>query len=412
MSAMCLSRSHCWLVSALIKRGPIYARVHEFWMKYSSSNQLAVSCMLMRGGTSKAAFFEANDLPRNDSERDALILAAMGFPDVRQIDGIGGGTSLTTKVAIVKLSERENCDVDYLFGQVVPDESRIDYSPTCGNILAAVGPYAIERGLIDAKDGETRVRIHMCNTGARCVATVRSTRRHGVCYEGEARISGVPGTSAPIYLTFDNTVGATCGSLFPTGNRRDIFAGTEVTCIDNGMPVVLVRAGDVGITGYESPAELDANIALKQRIEDIRRQAGVAMGLGDVTQQVIPKVTLIAAPCDGGSIATRTFIPRKCHDAIGVLGAVSVASAMLYADTVTHGVAEIIDEGSNVDVSIEHPSGDFGVRLGRDSQTGALVHAAIMRTARALFRGDVMIPSSCAVDAPCNVAGEGCDASQ
>lgn len=362
-------------------------------MTPSRSDQRLVPCMLMRGGTSKAAFFEADDLPSDEAERDVLILHAMGYPDTRQIDGIGGGTPLTTKVAIVTPSEREDCDVDYLFGQVVPVESRIDYSPTCGNILAAVGPYAIERGWVGAQEGETQVRILMRNTGSRCVATVRSTRRRGVCYDGEATISGVPAASAPIYLAFDNTVGATCGSLFPTGNCRDVLAGTEVTCIDNGMPVVLVRAADVGITGYESPAELDTHDALKQRIETIRRVAGMAMGLGDVAQQVIPKLMLIAAPRDGGSVSTRTFIPRQCHDAIGVLGAVSVASALLYADAVTHEVARHVGSGPIVDVSIEHPSGDFGVRLMRDIQTGELTQALLMRTARALFRGAVMVPA-------------------
>ena len=356
------------------------------------NDQQAISCMLMRGGTSKAAFFSAADLPSNEGERDTAILAAMGYPDVRQIDGIGGGTPLTTKVAIVSPSARDDCDVDYLFGQVVPAESRIDYSPTCGNILAAVGPYAIEQGWVAPNDDATPVRIFMRNTGSRCVATITTAEAIGVIYAGNAKISGVPGTAAPIYLTFDDTIGSTCGRLFPTGHHRDVFGGAEATCIDNGMPVVILKAVDFAISGYESPAALDANEALKQRIEAVRLEAGAAMGLGDVSQRVVPKVTLITPPREGGSLCTRTFIPKTCHDAIGVLGAVSVASAMLYPDAITGDVAQNIVDAAVIEVSIEHPSGDFGVRLTRDAATGELTGASLMRTARALFRGDVQIP--------------------
>lgn len=363
----------------------------------SCGDQWTIPCVLMRGGTSKAAFFMAADLPANEKERDALILRAMGYPDTRQIDGIGGGTSLTTKVAIVSKSERTDCDIDYLFGQVVPAETRIDYSPTCGNILAAVGPYAIDQGWVDARDGETRVRIFMRNTRSRCVAAVRTLNGVGVAYAGHEKISGVPGTAAPIYLSFDNTVGSTCGSLFPTARHRDSFAGIEATCIDNGMPVVIVKASDFGISGYEEPAELDANETLKANIERVRIAAGAAMGLGDVSQRVIPKITLIAPARDGGSLCTRTFIPKKCHDAIGVLGAVSVASAMLYADAVTRDVVDAVTDTAITDVSIEHPTGDFGVRLARDMQSGELIGASLVRTARALFRGEVLIPSSEAI---------------
>lgn len=368
-------------------------------------DQIAVPCTLMRGGTSKAAFFRANDLPPAGAERDAWLLAAMGHPDTRQIDGIGGGTALTTKLAIVSPSQRGDSDVDYLFGQVVPAEDRIDYAPTCGNILAAVGPFALEQGWVPARDGETPVRIFMQNTGARCTATL-ATRDGGPVYAGSARISGVPGTAAPVYLRFHDILGSTCGSLFPSGRPRDVCDGIEVTCIDHGMPVVLLRARDLGLRGDEAPAELDARAELKLRIEAIRRQAGRLMGLGDVADKVIPKVTLLSPPQTGGHCSTRSFIPHTCHDAIGVLGAVSVASAMLYPDTVAHGYCP--GDGM-LDVVIEHPSGSFEVRLIR-SASGSLEGAALLRTARALFRGNVLVPCRAAAMAafPTTPLSESC----
>jgi len=362
------------------------------------TDQTAVPCTLMRGGTSKAAFFRAADLPPAGPDRDALLLAAMGHPDVRQIDGIGGGTSLTTKVAIVSPSQRDDCDVDYLFAQVVPAESRVDYAPTCGNSLAAVGPFAIEQGWVAASGTQTTVRIHMCNTQARCTATV-PTRDGAVSHAGHAHISGVPGTAAPIYLRFQDILGSTCGSLFPSGHQHDTCDGIDVTCIDHGMPVVLMRAQDLGIRGDESPAELDAQTELKRRIETIRRQAGRLMGLGDVADKVIPKVTLLSPPRNAGHCSTRTFIPHKCHDAIGVLGAVSVASATLYPDTVAQAFRPVGD-GPVLDVAIEHPTGVFDVRLFRSATDASLEGAALMRTARALFHGHVLVPRQAAPAAP------------
>jgi len=359
-------------------------------MLASLSHQTGIPCTLMRGGTSKAAFFDAADLPPPGAARDTLLLAAMGYPDTRQIDGIGGGTSLTTKLAIVSPSKDGDNDVDYLFGQVVPTEGRIDYAPTCGNILSAVGPYAIEKGWVAAKADETPVRIFMVNTQARCTATVTTTDG-AVVYAGNARISGVPGTAAPIFLHFADILGSSCGSLFPTGRRRDRILDTDVTCIDHGMPVVLIRASDCGITGYEPPAKLDANAALKMQIEAIRVIAGERMGLGDVTDKVVPKVTLVAPPREDGMCCTRTFIPRKCHDAIGVLGAVSVATSALYPDTVTSPFC-VAPSKPVTDLVIEHPTGDFGVRLFRNAASGELAGAALMRTARALFHGQVLVP--------------------
>lgn len=346
--------------------------------------------MVMRGGTSKGAFFLASDLPADRGERDRLILAAMGHGDARQIDGIGGGNPLTTKVAIVSPGASADADVDYLFGQVVAMESRVDYSPTCGNILAGVGPFAIERGIVAARDPETEVRIRMVNTDSYCTAVVR-TPRGAVTYDGDTRISGVPGTAAPVLLRFSDIAGSTCGALLPTGAASDLVDGVRVTCIDNGMPVVLIRAEDLGVTGYEAPAALDANAALKERIERIRRQAGPLMKLGDVAAKVVPKVTLVAKARDGGVIHTRTFIPRVCHEAIGVLGAVSVASACAIEGSVAADLAGASHRREQ-DLSVEHPSGEFTVRLTLGDRVGEFTSAALVRTVRALFRGRVLVP--------------------
>src|SRR5579863_7949226 len=307
--------------------------------------QTRIRCMMMRGGTSKGAFFLASDLPDDPAVRDRVLLAVMGSPDRRQIDGIGGADPLTSKVAIVSPSTRDDADVDYLFAQVVVDEARVDYGQNCGNMLAAVGPFAIERGLMPARevttDGTTDVVIHMVNSGQIAVASV-PTAGGFVIYEGEARIDGVPGTAAAIPLAFRDTAGSSCGALLPTGQLRDSIDGIEVTCIDNGMPLVLIRASDVGRTAYESREALDADTELKARIEAIRLQAGPLMNLGDVKERTVPKICLIAPPREperGGTLSTRSFIPHRCHASIGVLGAVSVASAAVMAGTVCDGIA-------------------------------------------------------------------------
>ena len=351
-------------------------------------------CTLMRGGTSKGAYFLAADLPTDPAARDALILAAMGHGEPRQVDGIGGGTPLTTKVAIVSPARSDAADVDYLFGQVVAAESRIDYAPTCGNILAGVGPFAIEHGLVPARDGQTAVRIRMVNTDSHCTAVIR-TPGGRVQYDGDTAISGVPGTAAPVLLTFSDIAGSSCGALLPTGNVRDVVDGVAVTCIDNGMPVVIMRAADLHVTGYETPQALDADAALKARIEGIRLLAGRLMGLGDVAHKVVPKMSLVAPAVDGGAIHTRTFIPRRCHDAIGVLGAVSVATACVLEGSVAAGLAPRADARER-DLSIEHPSGEFTVRLALGERPGQYDTVALLRTARALFRGRVALPGNLA----------------
>jgi 4-oxalomesaconate tautomerase len=346
----------------------------------------------MRGGTSKGPFFLASDLPPQAAARDKVLLAVMGSPDPRQIDGLGGAEPLTSKVAIVAKSQRPGIDVDFLFAQVLIDQPQVDISPNCGNMLAGVGPFAIERGLVAACDPLTRVSIFMVNTGNLAVATVQ-TPGGEVRYDGATAIAGVPGTAAPIGIEFLNTAGSVCQSLLPTGHARDRVDGIDITCIDNGMPVVVLAAQSLGKTGYEAPRELDADRDFKARLEKLRLAAGALMGLGDVSHKVVPKMTLIAAPQAGGHVCTRTFIPHRCHSAIGVLGAVSVATACVMPGSVAEGIARI-PAGSPSVLSVEHPSGEFTVTLEVSTADGSFSvgRSGILRTARALMRGEVLVP--------------------
>jgi 4-oxalomesaconate tautomerase len=356
--------------------------------------QTAIPCTLMRGGTSKGPFFLASDLPAQARARDQVLLAVMGSPDPRQIDGLGGAEPLTSKVAIVSRSERPGIDVDFLFAQVLIDKPLVDVSPNCGNMLAGVGPFAIERGLVRATDPATRVSIYMVNTGNLALATV-PTPGGEVRYDGTAAIAGVPGTAAPINIDFLDTAGSVCESLLPTRRARDRIDCIDVTCIDNGMPVVVIPARALDKTGYESPPELDADRDFKARLEKLRLAAGVLMGLGDVSHKVVPKMALIAPPQAGGHVCTRSFIPHRCHTAIGVLGAVSVATACVMPGSVAEGIARI-PHGSPRVMSVEHPSGEFTVTLevsgaGENFTVG---RSGILRTARALMRGEVLVPQS------------------
>lgn len=352
--------------------------------------QIRIPCLQMRGGTSKGAYFLAADLPADEAQRDRVLLAAMGSPDPRQIDGIGGADPLTSKVAIVRASERDDADVDYLFAQVLVDEARVDYGQNCGNILASVGPFAIERGLVPVRGAVTPVRIFMQNTGQIAVAQV-PTPDGEVEYAGDTRIDGVPGSAAPLVVEFADVAGSSCGALLPTGNARDVFDGIEVTCIDNGMPVVLLRAEDLGRSGYESREELDADSELKARLESIRLQAGQRMNLGDVSQRNVPKMCLVSAPRHGGALNTRSFIPHRCHASIGVFGAVSAATACLVEGSVTQALAQA-GSGEVRRLSVEHPSGEFSVEI--RLREGQVAGCGLVRTARLLFDGQVCIPRS------------------
>jgi len=351
--------------------------------------------MLMRGGTSKGAVLLASDLPVDTALRDRVLLAIMGSPDLRQIDGVGGAEPLTSKVAIVSGSTRPGIDVDYLFAQVLIDQPLVDVSPNCGNMLAAVGPFAIERGLVVARHPLTKVAIHMVNTGSLAVAQVQTPDAR-VRYDGDTAIAGVPGTAAPVAIDFLDTAGSVCESLLPTGRARDVATGVDVTCVDNGMPVVVITAASMGKTGYESPADLDADLPFKARLESLRLEAGRLMGLGDVTRRVVPKMTLISAPRAGGDVCTRTFIPHRCHAAIGVLGAVSVATACALPGSVAEGIVRL-PAGSPLVLSVEHPSGEFTVTLtvsGCSAADFSVGRSGILRTARALMDGAVLIPHS------------------
>ena len=342
--------------------------------------------MWMRGGTSKGAYFLKDDLPADTAARDAFLLRVMGSPDARQIDGIGGADPLTSKVAVVSQSARPGVDIDYLFLQAFVDQAIVTDAQNCGNILAGIGPFAIERGLIAATGDETRVAIFMVNTGQIAVATV-ATPVGRVTYAGDARIDGVPGTSAAIPLEFRDTAGSSCGALLPTGHAVDVIDGVPVTLIDNGMPCVVMKAADVGATGYESREELDATTELKARIEAIRLKVGPLMNLGDVTGKSVPKMMLVAPPRQGGAVTVRSFIPHRAHASIGVLGAVSVATACLIADTPAAEVA-VISAGARKTLSVEHPTGETTCMIAMAAD-GSVETAAMLRTARKLMDGKV-----------------------
>lgn len=343
-----------------------------------------IACLWMRGGTSKGAYFLKRDLPDNPAERDALLLRIMGSPDPRQIDGIGGGDPLTSKVAILSPSRRADADVDYLFLQVFVDQALVSDAQGCGNILAAVGPAAIERGLVAISGETTPVRIHMLNTGEIATALI-STPGGKVSYEGGAAIDGVPGTHAPVPLMFENIAGSMCGALLPTGNNVDVIDSIDCTLIDNGMPCVIMRASDFGLTGQESRNELEASSELKARLESIRLKAGPMMHLGDVREKSVPKMTLVSEPLCGGAINTRSFIPHRCHATIGVFAAVSVATACLLEGSPAHALAFVPGDGR---FSIEHPSGAAEVLIEQDEQ-GGIASAGTLRTARKLMDGEV-----------------------
>jgi 4-oxalomesaconate tautomerase len=354
--------------------------------------QTAIRCSVLRGGTSKGLFFHAGDLPADVETRDKVLLAAMGSPDEREIDGMGGAHPLTSKVAVVKPSQRDDADVDYLFLQVWPDRAEVSDNQNCGNILAGVGPFAIEEGIVPVAGDLTPVRIWMENTQSLAIAHVQ-TPGGAVRYDGDARIDGVPGTHAPIPVDFLDVAGSTCGALLPTGNAVDEVEGVRVTCIDNGMPVVCLKAEDVGATGYETPAELEAKADVRAKVEAIRRIVGPMMNLGDVEKKTVPKMSLLAPAREGGAVCTRTFIPIRVHDSIGVFGAVSVATACLVPGSVASEVATIGDPGN---IEVEHPTGFFTVTMDVETVDGAVQvkQAALLRTARLLMRGEVLVPGA------------------
>ncbi len=364
--------------------------------------QTAIPCLFMRGGTSRGPFFLEEDLPPDVALRDRVLLSVMGSPHPRQIDGLGGGHPLTSKVGIVRRSRTQGVDLDFLFAQLQPEKETVDTTPNCGNMLAAVVPFALERGLVEPQGDTTTLRVLTRNTDMQCditVCTPGTPDGRRVEYAGDARIDGVPGTSAAVMISFLDTAGSVCSGLLPTGRALDAIdvegvGRVEATCIDNGMPMVLVRAADFGRTGYESVVQLNGDTELKSRLEALRLAAGRAMGLGDVTTKTYPKMCLLATPRTGGAVSTRCFIPHVCHDAIGVLAAVTVATACVLEGSIARAIARVPD-GRVKTVSVEHPSGEFSVELEVDPKNPQnVVRAALLRTARLILRGEVMVPAS------------------
>jgi 4-oxalomesaconate tautomerase len=355
--------------------------------------QTRIPCVIMRGGTSRGPFFLASDLPADVPTRDAVLLAVMGSPHEIQIDGIGGSHSVTSKVAMISKSKRPDADVDYLFAQVQIHEKFVDTKPNCGNMLVAVGPFAIEAGLVPARDGETPVRIYNINTDSLVEAIVQTPGRQ-VEYEGNATIDGVPGTAAPVGINFKSAIGAVTGKMLPTGKPRDVIDGVEVSCVDIAMPIVMMRAADMGKTGHESAVELDSDRALMERMEAIRRKAGALMGMGEVSKNVVPKLALLAKPRGSGNIASRYFVPETCHKSHPVTGTVCIASACAIPGTLAAETAPLSPAPQGI-VRIEHPSGliliDLDAEFGGGRQD--LRRAALIRTARRIFEGYVHVPS-------------------
>jgi len=351
---------------------------------------IRIPCVLMRGGTSKGPYFIASDLPTQIEARDRVLVSAMGAGNLLEIDGIGGGHPLTSKVAIVSPSRVPGADVDYLFAQVRVEQRLVDTSPNCGNMIAGVGPFAIEAGMVSAQDGETRVRIFNVNTGKLIEAKVATPGRQ-VVYDGNASIDGVPGTAAPIHLAFLGAAGSKTGKLLPTGRPLDRVNGIEVSCVDAAMPVVLIRASDLGKTGYETPAEFSADREFMRRLEALRIEAGKLMGIPDAADRVIPKPVLIAPPAKGGTISARYFMPHSCHAALAITGSVAVATAAVTPGTLAHAI--VGDHALPVMFGIEHPSGRLEVTL--DHHPDYVEPAAyVVRTARRLFEGHVLVKAS------------------
>ena len=349
--------------------------------------ELRLPCVIMRGGTSRGPYFRASDLPQDREELAEILIEAMGAGHELQVTGIGGGHPLTSKVAIVGKSSEEGADVDYLFAQVSVRERFVDFSPNCGNMLSGVGPFAIESGIVPATGDLTKVRIYNVNTRKLIEARVQ-TPNGRVRYDGDTKIDGVPGTAAPIYLAFLDAAGSKTGKLLPTGNASDVIDGIEVSCIDAAMPIMLLRASDLGVTGYETPAELNANKAMLARMESLRLEAGRRMGLGDVTKLVIPKPVLVAPPKHDGMITARYFMPHDCHTAVAVTGGIAIASGLVTEGTVAHAVGLHVELPATI--RIEHPSGHFDIVVEQpDASKPPLT--MVTRTARRIMEGTLLL---------------------
>ena len=354
--------------------------------------QHPIPYVFMRGGTSRGPYFNRADPPEDLDHLAEVLLAVIGSGHKLNIDGIGGGAAVTTKVAMLSRSTDNWADVDYFFAQVSVEDRLVDFKPTCGNILSGVGPAALEMGLVEPLGDVTEIKINAVNTGAQVVAKVQ-TPGGKLDYTGQAEIAGVPGTSAPVALNFMGVVGSSTGAFLPTGNLTDVIGGIEVTCMDVAMPLVIARASDFGLTGYESAEELDANRDFFARMEAIRIEAGAAMGMGDVSKSVTPKFGLLAPAKNGGTIATRYFMPWNTHPTMAVTGAQCLASCALTPGTVSDGLLDRPSTGP-AEVILEHASGNIDVLVDFSNEDGFnLKSAGLVRTARKLADGHVYVPA-------------------
>ncbi len=353
--------------------------------------ELEIPCLVMRGGTSRGPYFRAEHLPADTAERNRVLLEIMGSPHELQINGLGGGNSLTSKVAIISRSTRSDCDVDYLFAQVAVDQQLVDTRPNCGNLLSGVGPFAIETGLVPAQDGITHVRIYNINTDTIIEAHIQTPDRH-VMYSGNTRIDGVPGTGAPIVLDFLDVEGGVTGAMFPTGSRRDLIEGIAVTCMDVAMPVMIAAAASLGLKGDEHPEALDANREMMKRLEMLRLEAGRRMGLGDVSASVVPKPVIVSAGDQAEQIRSRYFTPHRCHKTHAATGAIAVASSLVIPGTVTYALNDRHPSPVGK-IIVEHPAGQIDIALDI-ALNGDAVHvnrAGLIRTARKIMKGTVFV---------------------
>lgn len=357
-------------------------------------SQTPIPFLFLRGGTSRGPYFRRSDLPDDPDRLTQVLIAILGAGHPLNIDGIGGGASVTTKVAMLSSTKEAGHDIDYLFAQVAVDERSVDYRPTCGNILSGVGPAAIEMGLVEVRGETTSVRIRSVNTGARIESLVR-TPKGRVAYEGETRIDGVPGSASPVRLSFMDTVGSLTGALLPTGKTCETIQGIEVTCMDVAMPVVMARAQDFDLSGYESGDDLNCRPELHAKMESLRIEAGKRMGLGDTSRSVVPKFALLAKARSGGTIAARYFTPWKCHPSMAVTGGQCIASCALTPGTVADDLVASVQENP-ASIRIEHPMGFFDLQMDYERKGGdiRIRSASLLRTARLLARGEIFVSRS------------------
>ncbi len=368
-----------------------------------------IPCVIMRGGTSKGIYIKSNHLPAAQEERDLAVLAIFGSPDVRQIDGLGGADPLTSKLAIIGPSTHDDADIDYTFAQVSIDRPVVDYAGNCGNISAGVGPFAVDEGFVSAVEPVTSVRIHNTNTGKILIAEVEvSGGRAKVT--GDCKIAGVPGTGSKIMLNFAGTAGSSTGKLLPTGNVVDIIttlSGTiEASIVDCANPMVFVRAEDMGITGIESPQEIDSNDQLLSRLEEIRSEVAALIGMAEnpamATEKspAFPMIAMVSKAkeykdfttgntikTEDISVVSRLMFMQVLHKTYAGTGTVCTGAAAKIPGTI---VNEMVAEDDSVElVRIGHPAGVISIEA--KVVEGKVERAAFARTSRRILEGSVYV---------------------